>query len=143
MAALTAARVGTKQYGTQSGIPEMYEIPQKGSTTLYPGAGVVLNAGYAAPATTAAGLISVGRCESLSANTGADGAVIARIRPGVFPFNNSAAGDAIAQADVGADCYWVDDNTVAKTSNSSARSRAGKIIKVDSDGVWVQLAIGL
>ena len=43
------------------------------------------------------------------------------------------------QADVGADCYIVDDQTVAKTNGTNTRSVAGKIIAVDADGVWVKL----
>ena len=49
------------------------------------------------------------------------------------------AGDLIAQADVGADCYIVDDQTVAKTNGTNTRSVAGKIIAVDADGVWVKI----
>jgi len=59
------------------------------------------------------------------------------VRPGVFKFANSANGDLIAQANVCADCYIVDDNTVALTDGGGTRSRAGKIVGVDSDGVWV------
>ena len=49
------------------------------------------------------------------------------------------AADAIVRADVGADCYIVDDQTVAKTNGSNTRSVAGKIIAVDADGVWVKI----
>lgn len=45
--------------------------------------------------------------------------------------------DAIALADIGSDCYIVDDQTVAKTSGSATRSVAGKIFDVDAAGVWV------
>lgn len=55
----------------------------------------------------------------------------------IAPFANSTAGDAISKADIGADCYVVDDQTVAKTSNSAARPRAGKVFDVDEYGVWV------
>ena len=37
-------------------------------------------------------------------------------------FANSAAADAITLADVGADCYMVDDQTVAKTHGGNTRS---------------------
>ena len=33
--------------------------------------------------------------------------------------------------------YIVDNQTVAKTDNSAARKKAGKIIDVDANGVWV------
>ena len=47
--------------------------------------------------------------------------------------------DLIAKADIGAICYVVDNQTVAKTDNSTARKAAGKIIDVDADGVWVEV----
>ena len=52
-------------------------------------------------------------------------------------FANSAAADAITLADIGADCYIVDDQTVAKTSATNTRSVAGKVFDVDAEGVWV------
>lgn len=136
MAALTAAR------NTKERIGEVFDFPVKGSTTCYGGGLAVLNAGYAAPGTAATGLVAIGRFEESVANTGADGAVKVRVKRGTFKFLNSAAGDAIAQADVGADCYIVDDQTVAKTNGTNTRSRAGKIEGVDADGVWVQLGLG-
>ena len=45
--------------------------------------------------------------------------------------------DAITLADVGSDCYIVDDQTVAKTNGTNTRSVAGKVFDVDADGVWV------
>jgi hypothetical protein len=59
------------------------------------------------------------------------------IDSGTRPFANSTAGDLIANANAGATCYIVDDNTVALTDGTGTRSAAGKIIRVDSDGVWV------
>jgi hypothetical protein len=50
---------------------------------------------------------------------------------------NSAAADLIAKADIGASCYVVDDQTVAKTNGGGARPRAGKVFDVDEYGVWV------
>ena len=120
-----------------------YGEPVKGSTKIYKGTLIVLNAGYAAPGSTATGLIALGRAEETVDNSsGADGAKNIRVKPGVFRFANSGSADAIAQADAGADCYIVDDQTVAKTSGTSTRSRAGKIDSVDSVGVWVLIGLG-
>lgn len=137
MAALSTARNTPERAG------EVFGFPVKGSTTVYQGSLVALNAGYAAPGATATGRIAVGRAEETVANAGSDGAVAVNVKRGVFKFGNSAAGDAIAQADAGADCYIVDDQTVAKTSATNTRSIAGKIVAVDSDGVWVQVGLGL
>lgn len=147
MTALSAAKLMPRN-GTNP-IPTRQTRPVKANAKIYPGAGVVLNGGYLAPASTATTLISVGVADpgngQVVDNTGgADGALFCDVIPGVFSFNNSSAGDAIAQADIGADCYWVDDQTVAKTNGTNTRSRAGKIHDLNSDGtVQVQLAIGL
>lgn len=136
MAALTAARNTKERAG------EVLDFPVAANTTIHAGSLVALSAGYAAPGATATGRIAVGRAEE-SATAVAAGSVLARVKTGTFKFGNSAAGDAIAQADAGADCYIVDDQTVAKTDGTGTRSRAGKIVAVDSDGVWVLIGLGL
>jgi hypothetical protein len=56
-------------------------------------------------------------------------------------FANSASTDLIAQTEVGSNVYVVDDQTVAKTSNSNARSIAGRVWAIDAKkGVLVELA---
>jgi hypothetical protein len=143
MAALSASRNTLQRTGGVIGGND-YSFPVKASTACYAGGIAVLNAGYAAPGTAATGLIAIGRFEADANNaSGAAGAIQALVKPGVFKFGNSSAGDLIAQADVGADCYIVDDQTVAKTNGSNTRSRAGKIVAIDSDGVWVQIGLGL
>lgn len=86
-------------------------------------------------------LIAVG-CFTESATAVSAGDARVRVKRGVFKFANSAAGDLIAQANVGADCYIADDQTVALTNGTNTRSRAGKIVAVDADGVWVQVGLG-
>jgi len=61
------------------------------------------------------------------------------VRTGVFRFANSAGADEIALADVGADAWIVDDQTVAKTDGTASRSKAGRIMDVDAHGVWVSI----
>ena len=70
---------------------------------------------------------------------GADGAMSVEVVPGISHFDNSTAGDAIAQADIGNNCYIVDDHTVAKTSGTNTRSIAGQIADIDATGVWVRV----
>lgn len=67
----------------------------------------------------------------------ASGSKTVKVEFGCFRWNNSSAGDLIAQADVGNDCYAVDDQTVAKTNGTATRTACGKIVAVDSSGVWV------
>lgn len=71
----------------------------------------------------------------------ASGAKTLRTEFGCFRWDNSTAGDLIAQADVGNTCFAVDDHTVAKTNAGATRSVAGTIMAVDSSGVWVQMNV--
>ena len=110
------------------------------ATTLFAGAMVMRNAaGYLVEGQTATGLVGVGRSEARVDNSaGANGDLRAEYLPGVFHFANSAAADAIAIGDIGAVCFAVDDQTVAKTNGSSTRSPAGIVEDVDATGVWVR-----
>jgi hypothetical protein len=46
-------------------------------------------------------------------------------------------------AEVGAVCYLVDDETVAKTSGTNTRSRAGYVVDVETAGVWVLMGLSI
>lgn len=108
------------------------------SQTIFAGAILMRNAsGHLIEGATATGSFGVGRAESRGTSTTA-GVTAQRYRPGIFRFANSAAGDLIAVADIGAVCYIVDDQTVAKTNGTSTRSPAGVIDGVDALGVWVR-----
>jgi hypothetical protein len=112
------------------------------NTTVQQGSLVVLSSGYAEPGTEATGLIAVGRAEeTVSAVAAGDASVL--VREGIFRFDNSTGTDVIAQSNVGSDCYIVDDQTVALTSNTNKRSRAGKVVAVDDVGVWVKIGLGV
>lgn len=134
MAALTEARMTKKRENL------VFARPVAGTKKIYEGALVCLNAtGYATPGAVATTLKADGRAKTTVDNTaGADGALKVEVEKGTFQFANSAAGDAIAIADIGNDCYVVDDQTVAKTSGGATRSIAGKIVDVDAQGVWVR-----
>lgn len=114
-------------------------LPVGANKKIYAGALVAVNAGYAEPGYTATGLIAAGRAEESVDNTsGAAGAVSVRVRRGVFKYKNKTD-EAVAQADALKDCYIVDDETVAKTNGTGTRSKAGRVIAADSDGVWVEV----
>ncbi len=51
---------------------------------------------------------------------------------------NSGGADAIAMVNIGADCFIVDDQTVALTNGGGTRCRAGKVWNVTEAGVWVR-----
>lgn len=66
-----------------------------------------------------------------------DGVLTVDMEAGCYRFNNSAGADLIGAVNVGAECYIVDDQTVALTDNAGARKKAGVIADVDANGVWV------
>jgi hypothetical protein len=139
--ALTGPRA-TKQLVGEP-LPPRVDYPVKAAVKIWQGSLVQLHAGYARPADAATGRITVGMAEATVDNTsGADGAVKVPIRPGVHRWGNSGGADLIAQAQVGLLCYAVDDQTVAKTDDTGARSSAGIIAGVDSGGVWVLSGLG-
>ncbi len=136
MVALTSNRATKERSG------DVRELPMKGATKLYAGAMSAVDAnGLVVPMSTATTLRGIGRAEKLADNSaGANGDIKARVRAGVFQFANSAAADQITAADIGTDCYGVDDQTVAKTNGGNTRSVAGKVFDVDAQGVWVKFS---
>lgn len=143
MSAMTLERK-TKKYGELT-VPNLLVLPIKAKTKVLLGSVVVLNGGYITPATEATGLIACGIAEETIDNTlGLDGEVFVPIRQGVFLLFAGGGTDALAQVDVGKDVYLLDDQTVTKTDGGAKRSRAGKLIGVEPDGmVWVQIALGV
>jgi hypothetical protein len=117
-------------------------IPVAANVKCFAGGLAVVAAGYVKPGATATGLVTVGRFRATVDNTGGQaGDVSAEVEPGCFRYLNSAGADAITQAEVGTDCYVVDDQTVAKTNGSNTRSVAGKVVAVDALGVWVKAGL--
>lgn len=133
MAALTQDRNTLRRDGLQ------IEPPVAAGARIFTGALVAINAaGLAVQGATSATLAGAGTALAPADNTlGADGALRVRVDRRPARFANSAAADAITLADIGKDCFIVDDQTVAKTSATNTRSRAGKVFDVDADGVWV------
>lgn len=134
MAALTADRNTPKQSAEQIGVLMATGVK------IYAGSLVAANAsGFATPGDTATTLTYLGRASETVDNTaGANGAKTVRVdRKEAYKFANLAA-DPVVQADLGKTCYIVDDQTVAKTNGGATRSAAGKVVGIESDGVWVE-----
>lgn len=114
--------------------------PVAANAKIYQGGIVMISAtGFATPGAVATTLRPGGRAEETVDNTGgAAGDKTVTIRRGQFMFKNSGV-DPVAQADVGTDCFVVDDETVAKTNGTNTRSRLGKVINVEAGGVWVEI----
>jgi len=106
---------------------------------IHGGAIVVVDAGYANKATTKIGVKFAGIAEEAVDNTGgANGDKTINVRRERVFFAKNSVGDPIAQADLFNQCYLEDDETVAKTNGGNTRSLAGRIIQVDSNGVWFE-----
>ena len=118
-------------------------LPVKGSTTIYQGSLVALDAdGYAVPGKKATSLTAAGRAEGTVENKGSDGDLVIRVTRGIFVFaNTSTAANKVKAAHVLKPCYIQDDQTV--TALATGASVAGLVIRVDDTGVAVEIGTGL
>jgi hypothetical protein len=142
MTALSAGRITSQIPSGKLG-----SAPVKASTVIYAGSLVARDAsGYAVPASASAALTVVGRACSNSGldrwdnGSGSNGDITVLYEEGIYGFANSSSPDAIVDADVGKSCWAVDDQTVAKTSGGGARPAAGRIVRVESSVVYVDVA---
>jgi hypothetical protein len=115
---------------------EVSLIPVAADTRIFLGTQVATDSdGRAVPASDTAGLRVIGRAEEEVDNRdGAAGAKSIRVKRGVFRYKNSAT-QAVDADDIGKECFIEDDETVAETSTHKVK--AGRVVDVDSAGVWV------
>ena len=132
--ALTKDRNTSRRDGTQ------FSDPVAAAAKIFAGSLVCLDAsGNAVPGSTSTTIKVRGVAQEQVDNTGgAAGAKRIETRRGVFQFANTRA-DQITRAEIGTQCYIVDDQTVAKTSATNTRSVAGVVRDVDDGGVWVEI----
>jgi hypothetical protein len=117
---------------------EVIAVLAAAGAVIHAGAIVVANAsGFAAPGSTATGLSYLGRAEEAVDNTGgADGAANVLVRRlNAFKWANDGS---ITQASLMKTAYIVDDQTLAATDGAGTRSAAGRIVGLDTDGVWIE-----
>lgn len=136
MATLSSAR------NTRERLALDFSYPVLANAVIYAGSMVTLTAAGYARNGAQGGTRVVGVAQNNVSNTGgADGAKTVNVKRGCFQFLNLPA-DLVTAADSGADCYLVDDETVARTSNAGARVIAGKVVAIEMMGttstVWVQ-----
>lgn len=126
--ALTADRDTASRRGEQLSVP-VYQ-----AVTIYAGALVSRNAsGYLVPVTAVTTLTGAYRAtETVDNSAGSSGDVSCLVETGVFRYDN---GDTITISSIGDAAYGYDDETVYKTG--TGLSVVGKIVDVDSEGVWV------
>lgn len=129
----------TKDRDTKQRGGKRFNAPVAASTHIYTGALVARDAsGNLVPGSESTALKKPGVAkENVDNSDGSAGDARCDYELGCYPFKNSASTDEITAADIGNDCYIVDDETVAKTDDEGARSVAGQIVDLDSYGVWV------
>ena len=111
-------------------------LTQKDAEIIYVGAITCVDTnGEAVNAADTATLVAVGRAEATVDNT-ADGELIT-VGRGVYQWEN---GGSFTDADIGTTAYVEDNQTVTTLALASNNVAVGKIIDVDSDGVWVDTA---
>lgn len=134
MPALTTARDTQRRPGVR------ISVPLAAAARVFEGGIVCINAaGWGTKGATSTTLKAVGVAESTVDNSsGANGDLAVEVLRGWHKFANSTSTDAITLADYGAQCFLVDDQTVAKTNGANTRSVAGIVRGVDTDGVWVE-----
>lgn len=114
--------------------------PVEAGAVILAGTIVCLSAGNAVPGGQVAGLIAVGIADAGADNTGgAAAAQTVDAMLGTFLLANAAT-DTLTAADVGADCYVFDNETVARTDGGVGRPVAGRVRQVEAGGVWVTFA---
>ena len=109
-----------------------YHYERTADGEIYAGSLVGQNsAGNAVAAADTTNLVVLGRAE----NSAVAGEKVVS-KKGCFLFENGEGGEALTVADIGKDCYIVDDQTVGKIGGTN-KIKAGKIIDVTADGVAV------
>ncbi|AZN69302.1 hypothetical protein DX910_14635 [Acinetobacter haemolyticus] len=95
--------------------------------------------GFAVEGQATDDLIYMGRAETFIDNTdGLDGDAEIVVRTNsAFLYDNSAT-DPVDQSSIGQACFIEDGQTVAKTDAAATLSKAGRVVGVDNDGVWIE-----
>jgi hypothetical protein len=140
MAALTAD-IHPIRLGTPGNASQPINQGIKATVTVYRGSVAITRSGFVVPATTVQstdlvwGIIDQAGPGTIDGGPGitggtADGTITVDIATGSFWLNQGTGSDAIAQANVGASCYLMNENTVGLTSAGNSRPVAGIILAV-------------
>lgn len=117
-------------------------VPVKASAVIRVGFMVCVDAtGYAIEAKAGTDLNYLGRAEEFVDAAGyADGDLGITVTTGgsnAFLYANSTS-DPVTQASFGLPCYMADGETVAATDATGTLSKAGRVVGIDENGVWVE-----
>jgi hypothetical protein len=133
----------TSDRNTQSRNGHRRNFPVAAATIIPAGVLAAIDtSGNLVNAATSTTLKTVGVTEGyLNNGTGVAGQIKADVLLGIYgPFGNSTSTDQITAADIGNDCYVVDNQTVAKTNGANTRVVAAKVFDVDASGVWLKFS---
>jgi hypothetical protein len=134
----------TTDRNTRSREGDQFTYPVAAGARIFAGAITMLNtSGYAVPGGSGAEQICIGRAEEQVDNSaGADGDLTITVRSGVFKYANNILGRrAIGPENIGTFCYAETDDMVAKLDIGGTLSVAGRVVGVDTDGVWVRMGL--
>ncbi len=128
--------VATLPIDTPERSSDVISIPVAAATLLNAGWLIAIDtSGNAVPASDTTLLVVIGRCEADADNSaGAAGDISVSVKRGCFRFANDAT-NAVDPDDKGKWAFVTDNQTVAETSTHKVK--AGRVIAVDSNGVWV------
>lgn len=129
----------TQSRNTQRRETRLIPLPVKAATKIFLGTMVARDAsGWAVPAADAANLKVVGLAKAdVDNSAGANGDLSIEVEVTTARMNNSGT-NALTKADVTAVCYVEDDQTVSAAGGTNS-IKAGSVVEVDADGVWVNL----
>lgn len=124
------------RYGTPGNASQPVNLPVTANAQLYRGAVAATRAGYAVEMTSPQSTDIVwGLYEAFGPGTAdtipgvlggsTNGAVTVEVATGSFYLSNGTGADAIAQANIGATCYVINETTVGLTNGSGTRPQAG------------------
>jgi len=128
-APLTAPRDTPKKLG------DSVSLNVASNVSIFRGALVCSSNGLAKPAVDITNHVVIGRAERTIEDS--LGTEVVRIRRGVFRYDSGTS--TISNFHIGRIVYTVDDATVGLPGDSTTRNEVGRIIDVDSDGVWVDI----
>lgn len=116
-------------------------IPVAAATSIYQGTLVARDAaGNLVSAADAVGLKVIGRAEETVDNSaGVAGDLTCRVQRGTFRFQNDVT-NAVDKSHIGTVCYVLDNQTV-DTDGGTNNIKAGLVVDVDDDGVWVDTSL--
>lgn len=127
----------TTERNTEMREGDMFAYDLAVNAKINKGTLVVLDAGYAKRGFESAATVCVGVATDTVDQAAGD--IHVNARSGTFLFRGATGADEISRADVGEDCFVIDDETVAKTDGGGTRTKAGRVRAIEGANVWITI----